>query len=103
MTCPIGLPGIDGKEPEVIAAAVVAQLLLVSGPAADGADRGERHAACPSSETLQASEINSGNHRRDESAATGRGEGQDGFETAGRATASRSAAAPLVAAGHRDE
>ena len=27
MTCPIGMPGIDGKEPEVIAAAVVAQLL----------------------------------------------------------------------------
>ncbi len=30
MTCPIGLPGIEGKEPEVIAAAVVAQLLLAS-------------------------------------------------------------------------
>ena len=28
MTCPIGLPGIDGKQPEVIAAGVVAQLLL---------------------------------------------------------------------------
>jgi xanthine dehydrogenase accessory factor len=28
LTCPIGLPGIDGKEPEVIAVAVVAQLLL---------------------------------------------------------------------------
>ncbi len=27
MTCPIGVPGIDGKAPEVIAAAVVAQLL----------------------------------------------------------------------------
>ncbi len=27
ITCPIGLPGIDGKEPEVIAVAVVAQLL----------------------------------------------------------------------------
>jgi xanthine dehydrogenase accessory factor len=27
ITCPIGVPGIDGKEPEVIAAAVVAQLL----------------------------------------------------------------------------
>jgi len=27
MTCPIGLEGIDGKEPEVIAVAVVAQLL----------------------------------------------------------------------------
>ena len=30
MTCPIGLPGIDGKEPEVIAAAVTAQLLAVA-------------------------------------------------------------------------
>ena len=28
VTCPIGLPGIRGKEPEVIAASVVAQLLL---------------------------------------------------------------------------
>jgi xanthine dehydrogenase accessory factor len=27
MTCPIGVPGIEGKEPEVIAIAVVAQLL----------------------------------------------------------------------------
>jgi xanthine dehydrogenase accessory factor len=27
MTCPIGVPGIEGKEPEVIAVAVVAQLL----------------------------------------------------------------------------
>ena len=30
MTCPIGVPGIEGKEPEVIAAAVVAQLLQAS-------------------------------------------------------------------------
>jgi xanthine dehydrogenase accessory factor len=29
MTCPIGLPGITGKEPEVIAASVVAQLLAL--------------------------------------------------------------------------
>jgi len=29
MTCPVGLPGIEGKEPEVIAASVVAQLLAV--------------------------------------------------------------------------
>ncbi|MDO7679852.1 MAG: XdhC family protein, partial [Burkholderiaceae bacterium] len=27
ITCPIGLPGIAGKEPAVIAASVVAQLL----------------------------------------------------------------------------
>ena len=30
MTCPIGVPGIGGKEPEVIAVAVVAQLLQVA-------------------------------------------------------------------------
>ena len=29
MVCPIGLPGIEGKEPEVIAVAVVAQLLAI--------------------------------------------------------------------------
>lgn len=31
MTCPIGVPGIEGKEPEVIAIAVVAQLLQAAG------------------------------------------------------------------------
>lgn len=31
MTCPIGVPGIEGKEPEVIAVAVVAQLLQLGG------------------------------------------------------------------------
>jgi xanthine dehydrogenase accessory factor len=30
VTCPIGLPGIEGKAPEVIAASVAAQLLLVT-------------------------------------------------------------------------
>ena len=34
MVCPIGLPGINGKEPEVIAVAVVAQLLGVAADAA---------------------------------------------------------------------
>jgi xanthine dehydrogenase accessory factor len=34
LTCPIGLPGIVGKEPEVIAVAVVAQLLALSSQAA---------------------------------------------------------------------
>lgn len=34
MSCPIGVPGIAGKEPEVIAAAVVAQLLQASSPPA---------------------------------------------------------------------
>jgi xanthine dehydrogenase accessory factor len=31
LTCPIGLPGIEGKEPAVIAAAVAAQLLIARG------------------------------------------------------------------------
>lgn len=33
LTCPIGVPGIAGKEPEVLAIAVVAQLLQVTGAA----------------------------------------------------------------------
>ena len=37
MVCPIGLPGIDGKEPEVIAVAVAAQLLALAWPVAAGA------------------------------------------------------------------
>ena len=32
ITCPIGVPGIGGKEPEVIAVAVAAQLLLQAPP-----------------------------------------------------------------------
>jgi xanthine dehydrogenase accessory factor len=36
MTCPIGVPGIDGKEPEVIAVAVAAQLLQVAAAQAGG-------------------------------------------------------------------
>ncbi len=31
MVCPIGLPGIDGKQPEVLALAVVAQLMMRCG------------------------------------------------------------------------
>ncbi|HEY6135121.1 MAG TPA: xanthine dehydrogenase accessory protein XdhC [Rubrivivax sp.] len=38
MTCPIGLPGITGKEPPVIAVAVVAQLLARSGSMKPGTD-----------------------------------------------------------------
>lgn len=33
LTCPIGLPGISGKEPEVIAIATLAQLLTLRSPA----------------------------------------------------------------------
>lgn len=39
ITCPIGLPGIDGKEPEVLALAVVAQLMSLpqtTAPAGQG-------------------------------------------------------------------
>ena len=39
MVCPIGLPGIAGKEPEVIAVSVVAQLLAVSTAAANLTER----------------------------------------------------------------
>ncbi len=43
MTCPIGVPGITGKEPEVIAAAVVAQLLQVAeAPVSDRHTLGTR-------------------------------------------------------------
>jgi xanthine dehydrogenase accessory factor len=47
MTCPIGVPGIEGKEPEVIAVAVVAQLLQLPAlaPAADGVAQ-PCHASC---------------------------------------------------------
>jgi xanthine dehydrogenase accessory factor len=42
LTCPIGLPGIAGKQPEVIAVAAVAQLLQACTPpgAAAGTARG---------------------------------------------------------------
>jgi len=33
LTCPIGLPGVDGKEPDVIAIAALAQLLSLGRPA----------------------------------------------------------------------
>jgi xanthine dehydrogenase accessory factor len=33
LTCPIGLPGIEGREPEVIAIATLAQLLMLGSPA----------------------------------------------------------------------
>ena len=33
LTCPIGLPGIKGREPEVIAIATLAQLLMLGSPA----------------------------------------------------------------------
>jgi xanthine dehydrogenase accessory factor len=41
MTCPIGLPGIDGKAPAVIAASVAAQLLSVWEAAHDPEEQPE--------------------------------------------------------------
>ena len=32
LTCPVGLPGIEGREPEVIAVATLAQLLMLRSP-----------------------------------------------------------------------
>jgi xanthine dehydrogenase accessory factor len=32
ITCPIGVPGIQGKQPEIIAASVVAQILQLAPP-----------------------------------------------------------------------
>ncbi len=48
MTCPIGLPGVEGKEPEVIAAGVVAQL-LAQRPAVDVLPARGRTASSPMS------------------------------------------------------
>jgi len=56
MTCPIGVPGVEGKEPETIAAAVVAQLLQVSNAPESHADARllkKRHAACQNAVTTQ--------------------------------------------------
>ena len=80
MTCPIGLPGIDGKEPETIAAAVVAQLLMVSAGATEHVDRPEGHAVCSPAQTRQASEIDDGNHRHGARAAAAGGEKRLGFD-----------------------
>ena len=49
MTCPIGAPGIAGKEPEIIAIAVVAQLLQLPLPA-PGEALVETHGAARSQE-----------------------------------------------------
>jgi xanthine dehydrogenase accessory factor len=47
MECPIGLPGIEGKAPAVIAASVCAQLLLVwETMARQGAPAAQVHPAC---------------------------------------------------------
>jgi xanthine dehydrogenase accessory factor len=43
MVCPIGIPGIEGKEPAVIAIAVAAQLLAVWRPAPNASPYSERH------------------------------------------------------------
>jgi xanthine dehydrogenase accessory factor len=56
MTCPIGVPGVEGKEPGIIAISVVAQLLQLQLPApstigaAPGAGRVGTHRAAPAHE-----------------------------------------------------
>lgn len=52
MHCPIGVPGVSGKEPEVIAASVVAQLLLASSRAEDQVPARARSAARSSTFTV---------------------------------------------------
>jgi xanthine dehydrogenase accessory factor len=46
LTCPIGLPGISGKEPEVIAVAVVAQLLSLGYSPSDSWRNAARSSTC---------------------------------------------------------
>jgi xanthine dehydrogenase accessory factor len=46
LTCPIGLPGIAGKEPEVIAVAVVAQLLMLGYSPSDNLRNAARSSTC---------------------------------------------------------
>ena len=41
LVCPIGLPGVEGKEPAVIAAAIAAQLLIARGERAPAAEADE--------------------------------------------------------------
>ena len=45
LACPIGVPGIEGKEPEVIAVGVVAQLLQATAGSGSDAAAGEEDAA----------------------------------------------------------
>jgi xanthine dehydrogenase accessory factor len=52
MHCPIGVPGVAGKEPEVIAASVVAQLLLSSSGADAQVPASARSAATSSTFTV---------------------------------------------------
>ena len=47
VTCPIGLPGIVGKEPAVIAASVAAQMLQLAPPRASRDGDSCHHAAAP--------------------------------------------------------
>ncbi|MEO7338517.1 MAG: xanthine dehydrogenase accessory protein XdhC [Caldimonas sp.] len=77
MTCPIGLPGLGGKEPAVIAASVVAQLLLLADAgAASVPEAARRHAGCRSSPTTRNSARSDDGHHtqglEDPEAVTGR-------------------------------
>ena len=52
LTCPIGVAGVEGKEPEVIAASVVAQLLVASSRAEAQTPASARSAATSSTFTV---------------------------------------------------
>lgn len=43
LTCPIGVPGIEGKEPEIIAASVAAQLLTYVTPERNQSSKGKNN------------------------------------------------------------
>lgn len=60
LTCPIGIPGIDGKAPEIIAVAVAAQLLQVS------AEQWRSPAQCTHASLLRPARP--GDHRRESGA-----------------------------------
>jgi xanthine dehydrogenase accessory factor len=84
LTCPIGVPGVEGKEPEVIAAAVVAQLLQASSVQRVG----QRHADC---RTASRPEVDDGDAPKHAPGPFGQGPSEAGER------------APLVVARRRDE
>jgi xanthine dehydrogenase accessory factor len=99
LTCPIGVPGIEGKEPEVIAAAVVAQLLEVTG----GARTPARHDDC---RTASTAEVDHGDAREQvafRQGPFGQGASAQGGGPARAPGGEDGAPAPLVRTCERDE
>jgi xanthine dehydrogenase accessory factor len=89
LTCPIGVPGVEGKEPEVIAAAVVAQLLQATG-------RPRPRARHEDGRTGSPAELDDGHAHAHKPGALARSAPGQGPSEAG-------ARAPLVVAHQRDE